>query len=168
MSDSTARVKPRSTLLEDMARATAARSPETSPDDGNDGPERSDPLPRPGDPYLAHARRAAKPQMMLFFVQKDYLPNGYSYANLERVRLEAADRSGDRGMAPPIALQRHRDAFDALDLGASLPEGVRGRPGNDHQEHHVPGGQIGRPMVVVRAIRVQARLPQNRRDPYGR
>jgi hypothetical protein len=94
MSDSTARVKPRSTLLEDMARATTARSPETSPDDGDDGPERSDPLPRPGDPYRAHARRAAKPQMMLFFVQKDYLPNGYSYANLERVRLEASEKSG--------------------------------------------------------------------------
>jgi hypothetical protein len=91
------RTKPRSTILADLGKAKTARGPaddaETETDAAN-APERADPLPRPGDAYLAHARRAAKPQMTLFFVGKDYLPDGYSYANLERVWLEDAVTPG--------------------------------------------------------------------------
>lgn len=93
--DSSVRTKPRSTILDEISRAEAARRPETATEPVvSDALERSDPLPRPGDAYLAHARRAAKPQMMLFFVQKDYLPNGFAYANLEQVRLVDAEKPG--------------------------------------------------------------------------
>jgi hypothetical protein len=91
-------VKPRSTIIEQLTRAKTASESESANDGENaagpDGPERSDPLPRPGSPYLAHARRTAKPQMTLFFVGKDYLPDGYSYANLERVWLAASEKEG--------------------------------------------------------------------------
>jgi hypothetical protein len=92
------RVRPGSSILDGLGKAKTAREPEPFEDDekdaGPNGPERSDPLPRPGQPYQAHARRAAKPQMTLFFVGKDYLPDGYSYANLERVWLADAKKEG--------------------------------------------------------------------------
>jgi hypothetical protein len=93
MSDSGVRVRPRSTILDEIDKLAAARGPEPGNDDG-DGPERSDPLPRPGDAYMAHARRTAKPQMTLFFVQRNYLPDGFAYANLERVRLVDSEKQG--------------------------------------------------------------------------
>jgi hypothetical protein len=97
MSDNLA-VKPRSTLLTAISRGESARPPEPAHGGGDGGgpddPERSDPLPRPGTPYMAHARRTAKPQMTLFFVGKGYLPDGFSYANLERVWLEESEQQG--------------------------------------------------------------------------
>jgi hypothetical protein len=95
MSDSGVRMKPKSTILDEIDKVAATRRTETDSDQGgSEAPERADPLPRPGDAYRAHARRAAKPQMTLFFVGKDYLPDGYSYANLERVWLEDAKTPG--------------------------------------------------------------------------
>jgi hypothetical protein len=103
MSDSSVRMQPRSSVLEELSKVAAARGPEGASDAGEfDAPERSDPLPRPGDAYMAHARRAAKPQMTLFFVSRDYLPDGFSYANLERVRLVASEKPG----SGPVLLVR--------------------------------------------------------------
>jgi hypothetical protein len=64
--------------------------PATAPA-GQAMPERSDPLPRAGDAYKASARSATRPQLTLFLVGKDYLPDGFAYANLERVRLIASE-----------------------------------------------------------------------------
>lgn len=97
MDDSRVSARPRSSLLDTITRkaAPAAEAVSEPPESGGpDSTERSDPLPRPGMPYLAHARRASKPQMTLFFVGKDYLPDGYSYANLERVWLAASEKEG--------------------------------------------------------------------------
>lgn len=101
------RAKPRSTILDQLAREKSAREsePASAPGTGNggggddgglDGPERTDPLPRPGMPYVAHARRVSKPQMTLSFVGKDYLPDGYAYANMERVWMEQPEKEGSK------------------------------------------------------------------------
>ncbi len=98
MSDNGLSVKPRSTLLAAIGKGETARPSEPAHGGGDGGgpddPERTDPLPRPGTPYLAHARRASKPQMTLFFVAKDYLPDGYAYANLERAWLAEPSKEG--------------------------------------------------------------------------
>ena len=71
-----------------------ARPEAATPPAGQAVPERADPLPRPGDAYKACGRTANRPQLTLFLVGKDYLPDGFSYANLERVRLVASEKSG--------------------------------------------------------------------------
>jgi hypothetical protein len=54
-----------------------------------------DPLPKASDAYLAHARASNKPQLSLFVMLKDGSFDGFSYANLERIRLQpAADAGG--------------------------------------------------------------------------
>lgn len=57
-------------------------------------PEMLAPLPRAGDPYKAHARLANGPLLSIFFLGKGQLPDGFSYSNLERVRMAAPDVTG--------------------------------------------------------------------------
>lgn len=94
--DTVVRMRPKSTLLGDPKPPPGVASP--PPGGVTASPEeRDDPLPRPGDAYRAYARRLARPIPTLFLVSRDYLPNGFSYANLERVWLEQSDKPG---MAP--------------------------------------------------------------------
>lgn len=77
-------------LLEKGPAAGEAQTPES------DGPvvERSDPLPRPGEPYRVHARHGNKPELTLHFVTRDFSYEGFSYADLERVRLVPGETPG--------------------------------------------------------------------------
>jgi hypothetical protein len=59
-----------------------------------DNPVRIDPLPRPGDDYKAHARPSTRDQPTLFFIPRGFLPDGFSYADFERVRMEPASKVG--------------------------------------------------------------------------
>jgi hypothetical protein len=54
-----------------------------------------EPLPKPGDRYQASARTANKPLLTLFFLLADQSEEGFSYADLRRVRIVAADKPGD-------------------------------------------------------------------------
>jgi hypothetical protein len=59
-----------------------------------DDPVRIDPLPKPGDDYKAHARPATGDQPTLFFIPRGFLPDGFSYADFERVRMVPAEKVG--------------------------------------------------------------------------
>jgi hypothetical protein len=99
--DSVLRMRPKSTLPTASGRAAVqAEVPETP---SSPVAERADPLPRPGDPYKAYANRMPHPQMTLFFVSRDYLPDGFSYASLERVRMVASDKAGG---GPPLLVMQ--------------------------------------------------------------
>ena len=53
-------------------------------------PKKSDPLPRPGDPYSAHARfqnRLASEQKFIHFIHGTHLCDGFSYHDLRRIKL---------------------------------------------------------------------------------
>jgi hypothetical protein len=56
--------------------------------------DRADPLPRADDPYRAYGRAGNKPLTTLFLLPKGQLPDGFAYANLERVTMRAADSPG--------------------------------------------------------------------------
>jgi hypothetical protein len=52
-------------------------------------PKKSDPLPKPGDAYRAHARflnRLSSDARMIHFVRKDFSCEGYAYDDLRRIR----------------------------------------------------------------------------------
>lgn len=57
-------------------------------------PEKPDPLPRPGDAYRVHGRHGNKPELTLHFVTRDYGYEGFSYADLRRVRLLTSSKPG--------------------------------------------------------------------------
>jgi hypothetical protein len=67
---------------------TAASVPEAAPSD------KSDPLPRPGDAYRVAGRHGNKPDLTIHFVTKDYSYEGFSYGDLERVRLVPGNKPG--------------------------------------------------------------------------
>ena len=92
--DDRLRYQPPKSTLPDIKLATARQPVAASEPVAVFTPERADPLPRPGDAYLAHARHANQPQLTLFLVGKNYLPDGFAYANLERVRLVESDKPG--------------------------------------------------------------------------
>lgn len=79
----------RATLERDQA---AAQTDTAKPD----GPliERADPLPRPGDVYRASARPLTVPEMTLHIITHDFSYEGFSYADLERVRLVPGEKPG--------------------------------------------------------------------------
>lgn len=78
--------------LREQGQAAAAHS--ETPEHGGQVPERDDPLPRPGDTYRANARHGNKPEMTLHFVLKDFTYEGFTYADVERVRLVPGDKPG--------------------------------------------------------------------------
>ena len=61
-------------------------------------PKKSDPLPKPGDGYRAHARflnRLGNEQRLIHFVTSDFLCEGFAYSDLRRVRwVPGADAGG--------------------------------------------------------------------------
>ena len=67
---------------------TAAAVPDAAPTD------KSDPLPKPGDPYKVAGRHGNKPDLTIHFVLKDYSYEGFSYGDFERVRLLPAEKPG--------------------------------------------------------------------------
>jgi hypothetical protein len=98
-------IKPRSLspseIISDTVRA-AAPQPEIKqvvPDPDYQPPaKKSDPLPKPGDDYRAHARflnRLAEEQRFIYFVTSDFVCEGFAYSDLRRVRwLPPADDGG--------------------------------------------------------------------------
>jgi hypothetical protein len=68
---------------------TPATVPDAAPSD-----KAADPLPRPGDAYKAAGRHGNKPDLTIHFVLKDYSYEGFSYADLERVRLVPSEKPG--------------------------------------------------------------------------
>jgi hypothetical protein len=57
-------------------------------------PDKADPLPKAGDPYKVAGRHGNKPDLTIHFVTKDYSYEGFSYADLERVRLVRSENPG--------------------------------------------------------------------------
>jgi hypothetical protein len=60
-------------------------------------PKKSDPLPMPGDAYRPHARflnRLSTDPKLIHFVRKDFSREGFSYADLRRVRWLPASEPG--------------------------------------------------------------------------
>jgi hypothetical protein len=89
------RVRPKSTLLDDISRA-AARGARPDGDDEEPAPDGDAiiPLPQPGSPYdAAHARPESKPLPTLRFVMGDTV-RGLPYANLDSIDLVPADQPG--------------------------------------------------------------------------
>lgn len=103
--DSTTRDRSRgSTILAEM-KAAAARRQDPAIGGGTpqeEASERTDPLPRPGTEYAAHGRQMLRPQMTLFLVDKEYLPDGLAYSDLRRCRMVA---SGEPGKGPVLVLR---------------------------------------------------------------
>jgi hypothetical protein len=77
----------------EQSTAAPERIPSEEPADTPTGdgldlnlPDVLDPLPKPGDPYKAHARAANKPVLSLLLVQKDGVSvRGFSYGNLDTI-----------------------------------------------------------------------------------
>ena len=67
---------------------------EVVPDAALPDSDKVDPLPRPGDRYKAAGRHGNKPDLTIHFVMKDYSYEGFSYADLERVRLVPSEKPG--------------------------------------------------------------------------
>jgi hypothetical protein len=68
-------------------------------------PKKSDPLPRPGDAYRAHARflsQLSSEPKLLHFVRGDFTCEGFRYTDLRRLRWLAADKPGQ---GPAIVLR---------------------------------------------------------------
>ena len=68
--------------------------PATLEPDYQPPPKKSDPLPKPGDAYRAHARflnRLSSDQKLIHFVDKDCWCEGYAYSDLRRVRWVKGD-----------------------------------------------------------------------------
>jgi hypothetical protein len=57
-------------------------------------PEELAPLPQIGDLYKAFSRIEARPLATIFFLPKGGLPDGFSYASFERVRMIEGDQPG--------------------------------------------------------------------------
>ncbi len=74
--------------------AKPAAEPAAEPEAAAISPEELAPLPMPGDPYKAHARLANRPLATIFFLPEGQLPDGFSYACLERVRMVEPHRPG--------------------------------------------------------------------------
>ncbi len=83
--------------------------PEAEEQDYLPPPKKSDPLPRPGDGYRAHARflnRLGNDQKMIHFVDKDCWCEGYAYSDLRRVRWV----KGDSPASSPVLELRFAEA----------------------------------------------------------
>ena len=101
--------------------------PDTMPEaeelDYQPPPKKSDPLPRPGDGYRAHARflnRLNSDQKMIHFVDKDCWCEGYAYSDLRRVRWVRGDSSASN----PVLELRFVEAVttDVLIEGRNLED----------------------------------------------
>lgn len=96
MSDSlvSSRFSPSSirTQMEKKVEPATKAAEETGADSASG--DKVDPLPRPGDAYRAAGRHGNKPDLTIHFVTKSYAYEGFSYADLERVRLVPGDKPG--------------------------------------------------------------------------
>jgi hypothetical protein len=79
-------------------KASASAAPATVPElPAQAPPKKSDPRPKPGDPYRAHAlllNRLAERELSISFVAKDCTPFGLEYSLLERVRFVRSLKAG--------------------------------------------------------------------------
>lgn len=100
--DSFLRARPKSTLLPDFGKA---RTIEPEPEGQPTPAKKSDPLPRPGDPYRAHARflnRLTADTPMIYFVLGDFTYEAFRYSDLRRLRWLP---SGKPGQGPVLRLR---------------------------------------------------------------
>jgi len=98
----------------------AAKEPPQKPEEpgadaasgaGTATPEKPDPLPRPGEAYRVHGRHGNKPELTLHFVTKDWDYEGFSYADLQRVRLVRGNKPG----SGPVMVLRFGDTEVTLE-----------------------------------------------------
>ncbi len=82
--------------------AKPAADADAEPEETPLSPEELAPLPQSGDAYVAHSRPASRPLATIFFLPKGGLPDGFSYASFERVRMVEAEQPG----ASPALLVR--------------------------------------------------------------
>lgn len=86
------------------AEAEPTAIEEMAADDSQPPPKKSDPLPKPGEPYRACARflsRLGGDQRMIHFVKSNFDCEGFAYSDLRRVRWIASD---DPGSGPVLVL----------------------------------------------------------------
>ena len=98
--------------------------------------KKSDPLPKPGDPYRAHARflnRLHADTPMIFFVLKDFSYEGFRYSDLRRLRWLPASKPGQG----PSLLLRFVEA-DITDVTIEGDQPAR-RSSLDRAGHHALG-----------------------------
>lgn len=91
--------RPKSTLVVDNGKS--ARTPDAV-DGGGAAVDDLIPLPQPGDAYKAHSRADNKALLTLTFLLKDSAEEGFSYADLRRIRLLP---SGRPGVGPLLVLR---------------------------------------------------------------
>ena len=104
-----------------------------------DAGEELAPLPTPGSPYEeAYSRLANRPLTTLFFLAEGQLPDGFSYANLERVWMVEPEKAGGSpdlllrysGSVVTIVRIEGRSLLALCDLiGRHLIHWVRQHPG---------------------------------------
>jgi hypothetical protein len=102
--------------FEPAAKESPTKPEEPGADAGPATPEKHDPLPRPGDAYRVHGRRGNKPELTLHFVTKDYGYEGFSYADLGRMRLVPGNEPG----GGPVLILRFNDTEVSIE-GRHLP-----------------------------------------------
>lgn len=97
MADNLARSRPISPsgirAMLDKGQEAAANVAETTEEPAL-SPDKSDPLPRPGDDYRVHSRHGNKPEMTLHIITKEFAYEGFSFADCERVRLVPGETPG--------------------------------------------------------------------------
>ncbi len=84
------------------AAAPAPPEPEHEEDGELGSPEALSPLPRPGDPYQAHARASNKPVATLHAILKNASSRGFSYANYDSIDWLPDD---DAGQGPVLVVR---------------------------------------------------------------
>ena len=100
MADSSIRSRISSSIIRSQIQGAIDTVPKSEasaavvPDAALPDSDKVDPLPRPGDAYRAAGRHGNKPDLTIHFVMKDYSYEGFSYADLERVRLVPSEKPG--------------------------------------------------------------------------
>src|SRR5438270_13726862 len=108
----------RDQLRKDFEPAAKKSTPEPNEPQADAGsatgaatPEKPGPLARPGEAYRVHGRHGNKPDLTLHFVTKEFGYEGFSYANLDRVRLVPGKKPG----SGPVMILRFGDTEVTLE-----------------------------------------------------
>ena len=160
--------RPQSTILDMVERVASAKRREIEPPPAMSeqvpesepeppiSPDQLAPLPRYGDPYKAHSLIANKPLATVFFLPKGQLPDGFSYASLERLRLIEKEGPGGvlalllrfNGSVVTEVLIEGRNLLGLCDrIGRHLIHWVR--------EHPTGRDDVDSPAVFIRRITVR-------------
>lgn len=114
--------RPKSSLLDAIGR-TSRPEPARPPEAGTATepllpPEELVALPKSSDAYEPHSRPASRPLATIFFLGSSGLPDGFSYAGFERVRMVEQDKAG----GSPALLMRFNGSviYEVLIEGRNL------------------------------------------------